>query len=183
MTARLRRSGKEKFWLKPGDQEKPKIIKLSTKPLSSTKIDILSKGLKFTPTPRRVNQNEVKDSIIEFSKKLRLTEALTYYNTEDDSLVKNKSEHISHKGRNKKFDEFCNHIENFSYHTIHKQTINSNFSTTQWKGLTELQNNEDITIKEADKGNAVVVMDTLYYKNLVISMLDDYQHYEKITKK
>eukprot|EP00106_Octopus_bimaculoides_P021366 XP_014788808.1 PREDICTED: uncharacterized protein LOC106882590 [Octopus bimaculoides] len=156
-------------------------MNLSTKPLSSIKIDILSKGLKFTPAPRRANQKEVKDSITEFCRKLRLTEALTNHNTEDDSLVKNKSEHITHKGRNKNLDEFCNDIENFPYHTMHKQTGNSNVNTTQWKELIELQNNEDITIKEADKGSAVVIMDTLYYRNLVISMLDDNQRYEKVT--
>lgn len=37
-------------------------------------------------------------------------------------------------------------------------------------------------IKEAHKGSVVVVMDTLYFKNLVVSILNESQLYEKITK-
>lgn len=65
---------------------------------------------------------------------------------------------------------------------MHKRKITTNHSTTQWKGLTKLQNNEDIIIKEADRGIVGVIMDTLYYENLVISMLYESQHNEKYHK-
>lgn len=68
-----------------------------------------------------------------------------------------------------------------NFPTMHKQKFTSIFSTTQWKELTELQNNEDIMIEVAGKGNAVVVMSTLYCKNLVISILNESQRYEKVT--
>ena len=64
---------------------------------------------------------------------------------------------------------------------IPKQTTTSNFSSSQWKELTELQNDEELTIKEADKGSAVVLMDTPYYKNLIFTMLNNNQYYEKAT--
>lgn len=39
--------------------------------------------------------------------------------------------------------------------------LTSNFIITQWNEITTLQINEDIMIRKADKGYAVVVMDIL----------------------
>eukprot|EP00106_Octopus_bimaculoides_P002063 XP_014769505.1 PREDICTED: uncharacterized protein LOC106868650 [Octopus bimaculoides] len=160
-------------------REKPTIINLSKKTLSTTKIHILAKGLKFTPTPRRSNINEIKDSIAEFCRKLRLTEALNNYNNEDESLVRNKSNYLPPKGRNKTLDDFCNRIQNFP-HTFYKSKIVPNFNNTQWKQLIQLKNDKDLTIKEADKGSAVVLMDTEYYKKLALSILENDSFYEKV---
>lgn len=48
------------------DQEKLKIINVSQKSLTLTQIDILSKGLKFTPTAQKPNTAEMKDDHSEF---------------------------------------------------------------------------------------------------------------------
>ncbi|CAC5383009.1 unnamed protein product [Mytilus coruscus] len=44
--------------------------------------------------------------------------------------------------------------------------------------LINLQNNKNIVIKEADKSSAVVIMETDYYKNLILNMLQDNTYYE-----
>ncbi|XP_029648835.1 uncharacterized protein LOC115222656 [Octopus sinensis] len=157
-------------------QEKPKVINLSKKTLYVTKINILAKGLKFTPTLRRSNHNEINDNILQ---KTIPAEALTDYDNEDESLVKNSSNYLPHKGRNKTLDDFCNHIQNFPYTSI-KQKINPNLNNLEWKNRTELQNHKDLTIKEADKGSAVVLMDTEHYKKLVPSILENEAFYEKV---
>ncbi|XP_029656319.1 uncharacterized protein LOC115230243 [Octopus sinensis] len=149
-------------------QVQPKIINLSKKILSSIQIKILARGLKFIPTPRRSNPNEIKDNTLDFCRKLRLTEALYNYTTEDDSIVKDKSEYHPTTGRNKGLDVFCDHITCFLYNTIPKQHIKSNLNLNEWKDLVELKNDINLTIKEADKGSAVVLMDTEYYKNLIL---------------
>lgn len=59
------------------------------------------------------------------------------------------------------------------------QNIATNFSTIQPKELTERQNNVETTIKEADKGTALVETDTLYYQNLIVSILNNEEHCEK----
>ena len=73
----------------------PKVINLSSTCLTDTQVRVLSKGLKFTPTPRR-NTIEMEKDIHNFTRKLRLTE---YFANENDitfdeqtePLVKNKA--------------------------------------------------------------------------------------------
>uniref|UniRef100_A0A0L8HZV6 Uncharacterized protein n=1 Tax=Octopus bimaculoides TaxID=37653 RepID=A0A0L8HZV6_OCTBM len=94
-------------------KNKTKIINLSNKTLRQTEINTLARGLKFTPTASTPNPPEIKDDISEFCRKLRLTEAFIDLNNEDDSIIKNKSNFIPSKGRNKALDDFCNHIQSF----------------------------------------------------------------------
>ena len=58
----------------------PKVINLSSTCLADTQVRVLSKGLKFTPTPRR-NTIEMEKDIHNFTHKLRLTE---YFANEND---------------------------------------------------------------------------------------------------
>ena len=51
----------------------PKVINLSSTCLTDTQVRVLSKGLKFTPTPRR-NIIEMEKDIHNFTRRLRLTE-------------------------------------------------------------------------------------------------------------
>ena len=54
--------------------EKPKIINLTCKQLQEEQIEILSKGLKFTPTPQKPNYNKIQDDISKFN---RMSNCLT----------------------------------------------------------------------------------------------------------
>ena len=69
--------------------------------MDPTKVSVLEKGLKFTPTPSRSNSQELKEDVANFNRKLRLLE---YFHDreedEDDSLVKNKSDFVPPKHRN-----------------------------------------------------------------------------------
>ena len=66
------------------------IINLSRKRLTDSEQKILEKGFKFTPTPERGNQQELRKDIFELERKLRLAEY--FYGTDDPdiSLVKTK---------------------------------------------------------------------------------------------
>ena len=71
----------------------PKVLNLSSVSLTPSQIQILSKGLKFTPTPQR-NLPEMEKDIKDFTRKLRLVEFFSEnpeLDTPDSSLVKNKS--------------------------------------------------------------------------------------------
>ena len=50
----------------------PNIINLSTRILSKAEISLLSKGLKFIPTPTSVNKAVIKEELECFGRKLRL---------------------------------------------------------------------------------------------------------------
>ena len=161
--------------------EKPKVINLSDKTLTNVQIDILKKGLKFTPTPRTTNYGEIKDDISEYCRRLRLAEKFLDYDEDDESLVRNKSNYRPPKGRNKTLDEYCEYISNYPIH-LQKKNCKSNFSKLQWKELENLRANTELIIKEADKGSAVVIMDTEYYKQLILNMLQDNNYYEIVQR-
>ena len=59
--------------IKQTDNNSPKVIRLSSTGLTDTQVRVLSKGFKFTPTPRR-NTIEMEKDIHNSTHKLRLTE-------------------------------------------------------------------------------------------------------------
>ena len=58
------------------DQEET-VINLSTVQLSDSEIKVLSRGLSFVPTPKRINWTEVQVDINKFARSLRLTDTFT----------------------------------------------------------------------------------------------------------
>ena len=68
-----------------------KIINLSNKKLTDAEISLLNKGLKFTPTPKLGNTQELHEDSNEFNRKLRLAEFFDGTEDQDISLVRNKS--------------------------------------------------------------------------------------------
>ena len=59
----------------PDQQET--VINLSTVQLSDSEIKVLSRGLSFVPTPKRINWTEVQVDINKFARSLRLTDTFT----------------------------------------------------------------------------------------------------------
>ena len=136
-------------------------------------------GLKFTPTPRSKNITEIKTDILEFCRRLRLTECFSEITRgiSDHSLVKNKSNFTPSKQRNKALDTFCETILKFQIEASENKKIKLNFTKSQWESLEELSKDDSIIIKEADKGSTVVVMDKQDYKEMVLNILKDKTFY------
>ena len=84
---------------------------------------------------------------------------------EDDSLFRNKSnrEFIT---SNKQLNTIINNIENLE--PTNCKFDNDNLSFNERKALENLQNNDQIVIKKADKGGSLVIMDTDYYNNHLV---------------
>ena len=49
-----------------------------------------------------------------------------------------------------------------------------------WQALKELKNDESIVIKGADKGGAVVIMDSVHYEQMIYKQLEDKNTYKKV---
>ncbi|GAB1597911.1 uncharacterized protein LOC115215981, partial [Argonauta hians] len=156
----------------------PKIINLSKRQLNTIEIKILSKGLKFTPTPQYPNPIETREDILEFCRKLRTTEELFDKTTEDNSIIYNKSNYTPNKGRNPTLDRFCDYISDFPYQHLPQPTPKPNTNTKEWQTIRTLNQDLNITIKEADKGSTVVIMDTPKYISSALTLLNDTSHYE-----
>lgn len=54
-------------------------------------------------------------------------------------------------------------------------------SKNERKGIKSLTSDKSIIIKEADKGGAVILMNTEHYKKMAKDILNDTKYYEKLT--
>ena len=159
------------------NQMKPKIINLSSYKLSKDQIDVLKLGLKFCPTPKS-NLMDVKADLKEFERKFRLKEQFLDSKNNDDSIVKNKSKFCPEKGKNRDLDAFFENLWNLELKE--NTNVRDNLTPKQRKALTDIQNNRNIIIKEADKGSSIVLMDLEYYRTKIQDMLDNETNYRHI---
>ena len=93
-------------------------MNLSSVSLTPSQIQILSKGLKFTPTPQR-NLPEMEKDIKDFTRKLRLVEFFSEnpeLDTPDSSLVKNKSNFCPPQNRNSTLESVIKFLQKQSFY-------------------------------------------------------------------
>ena len=150
---------------------------MSSRKLTKDQIDVFKLGLKFCPTPKS-NIPELKKDLKDFERKFRLKEFFYETNYEEESLVKNKSKFQPEKGRDKILDKYFENLWNSNF--TENSHVPNNLSFKQRKALKEIQNAEDIIIKEADKGSAVVIMNKEFYEKKINEMVNDETNYKTI---
>ena len=100
--------------------DKPKIFNLSNKVLSQQHVNVLRRGLKFTPTPLP-NKIELKNDLQQFSRTLRLLEYFYKENESeeekpsDDSIIKNKSTFNTPRNRDKILDQNIDSLNSLNF--------------------------------------------------------------------
>ena len=159
-------------------------MNLSSKELTEGHIKCLSKGLKFTPTPKK-DLCAISADIQNFCMKLRKKEFFEDKSDAldtDESLVKNKSNFCPPRNRNITLGNYIDFLTKFPLEELQVEDIKrSNLSKEERNALQELRGDPEILIFKADKGGAVVVMDLTYYADKIFEMLHDSQTYEEIT--
>ena len=156
------------------------IVNLSSRKLSDNEIKLLEKGLKFTPTPLKPNIQELNEEITEFTRKIRLVEYFEGNEDEnDESLVRNKSNWIPPKGRDKDLESFVSNVRDIPLHP-NENNIKYNLLKPQQNCITSLANDKNIIIKEADKGGATVIMDTSLYREQIDKLLSNPDYYKQL---
>ncbi len=163
-----------------------KVINMSSKSLTNAQVKLLSKGLKFTPTPVS-NLPELEKDINTFCRTLRLKE---YFNqsdsdTDDDQTIdiaRNKSKFCPPHNRNKTLDNGIENLQRVSRNlkSLHVKTPKENLTHSERRALKELSQDPSIIIKEADKGGAVCVLDRSFYAAKIKEMLQDANTYKMI---
>lgn len=162
------------------DKTDVQIINISSKYLSEREIKLLSKGLKFTPTPTKSNLQELNEDVLEFTRKLRLLEYFEGRDDTDESLVRNKSDWIPPKNRDQHLEEYVNLITNIPEDSSENKKIKHNLTKQEREALIVLSKDKNIVIKEADKGGTTVIMDSIYYKENIENMLCDTKYYKEL---
>ena len=126
---------------------------------------------------------EIKSDIRTFGRKLRLIEFFATGQGDDDeeeeSILKNPSNFCPPANRDKKLDAAINFLNGLDLSNTKPQK--SNISKKQWKGINDLKNNDNIIIKEANKGGCEVIMNKSHHMTMVYSQLDDGITYKRLS--
>ena len=113
---------------------------------------------------------------------MRLVEYFKGTEDEDESLVRNKSNWIPPKGRDRKLDTFVSLVTDVPLIENNKSKIKHNLPQSQHKSIKSLIDDNSIIIKEADKGGATVIMNKSFYQDKIENMLLNEDYYEKLDK-
>ena len=136
------------------------ICNLSSYTLSNSEYSVLSKGLKFIPTPRTDVSSDLEENIDTLANDPRRT----YYFHKHPTATyvphpfKAKSNWQAPPGHTQ-LEEFISTLKKASDELPHTYT-HPNLTREEHKALHNLSKNPDITIKMADKGSKIVVQDT-----------------------
>lgn len=161
-----------------------KVINLTEKTLDPATVNLLCRGLKFSPTPKS-NDVQLASDIRSFSRKLRLMEYFKDSDNESnsDSLFKNASTFNPPRGRNRSLDACTDHLFTVANSLIENDPQNakkSNLRSSEREALNKLRSDKSVIIKNADKGGAVVIMNTAFYQRKITEMLNDESTYIKV---
>ncbi|CAH2300453.1 Hypothetical predicted protein, partial [Pelobates cultripes] len=169
-------------------QEKSGIVNISDYKLSDPEASVLSKGLSFCPSTK-LDDIGLYSDVEEFFRRMRLKEYFhdkeSTETTMDYNNRKKNTNFSPAPGRNAKLDSY---IESFRLRTVSLTTKQNqkkmfhNLSVQEQMAINDLKNNHAITIKPADKGGAVVIMNTQDYIKEGDRQLSDDKYYRKLNE-
>ena len=153
-------------------------MNLSSYKLSEAERAVLSYGLKFIPTPKEIDAEELQCDSETFSLRVR-REYFFNKNGKDLPYVpfKPKSDWEPPAGGiprdiHKALDDLISSAKDMG------QTLgNNNISEEHYKAIKRLRKNKEIVIKKADKGSAIVIQDRADYVEEAMRQLQDPTYY------
>ena len=151
-------------------------------------MSLLSKGRGFCPVQKNFNHFQLIQDTKDYTRRCRLLE---FFSESDPSLRPNippklyvKSAWTPPSGRNAALDLYCDNMEkSILQNNVHCNTSRpkDNLSPSERQALYDFINNPRLTIREADKGGSIVVMDTSDYKSAILSMLHNPSLYKPLS--
>ena len=161
------------------------VANFSNLKLSQTHHDLLNLGLSFCPTPRHINPVKVCYDNEQFCRRLRLQEYFSNKNRYNCSSTNNNktNEWTPPDGRNQFIDSFVNRARTYYDNLVSSisHDTRSNLQNNQQSALKDLSSNNDIVIKEADKGGAITIINKEDYITDSNTLLEDNSTYHKTT--
>ena len=158
----------------------PTIFNLSSTVLTQDDIDLLKNGLKFIPSPKRLDNVEFESDIMGLSDKVKWNYAfnkpLVQHNT---PMVSSPSQKYPPKPKNAQIKLLLNNIESITPQLKSWTNYHKNMPNKLYKALERLIQSDTI-IKSADKGSGVVLMDNDFYNDAIREMLSDTNTYSPV---
>ena len=154
---------------------------LSSHQLTDSQVSLLSRGLKFIPTPA-TNETRIKQQLLrdfeQFARRMRLLYIFHEQNRKPHPFHV-KSTWMPQVQHSVALESY---LENFKTQLAEIKITKpkNNLSRNEVKALKELKNNPAINLKKADKGTTTVIMnkaDKIYETNV---QHDNRKHYERL---
>ena len=137
--------------------ESENVVNLYNGKLSRTEISLLSKGLKFCPTPNSVDKWDIKEDLEKFGRILRLK---WYYRNDKQTFDPNplwpKSK-FNPSNTDAAIELYLSQTEEKLLSLTEIKLTYYNLTRAEQEAMYNLKNDQSIVIKEADKGSAVVI--------------------------
>jgi hypothetical protein len=154
------------------------VVNLSSSTLSDAEHNLLSRGLKFCPTPPDVNQVELSQDLTQYYRRIRLREFFLDAPPSVPEPFREKSTWVPPKNRVPSLETYVQVVStqvNTSERLSHRS--HDNLPREERQALNSIRSRTDIIIKPADKGSAVVVMDRQKYIDEAMNHLDNRNNY------
>ena len=155
------------------------VVNLSSREMSEAEVSLLSKGLKFVPTPTGISRAKLKEELEVFGRRLRLG---WHFRNSDNAFIANPfrpKSTFNPKGKDAAIEIYLSRLEEEILSLDTKLQYN-NLTREERQALRNLQNDHSIVIKEADKGSGVVIWDREDYLKEAHSQLSDENVYQKL---
>ena len=154
---------------------------LSSHQLTDSQVSLLSRGLKFIPTPA-INETRIKQQLLrdfeQFARRMRLLYIFHGQNREPHPFHV-KSTWMPQVQHSVALESYLENVKT-QLAEIKVTKPKNNLSRNEVKALKELENNPAINLKKADKGTTTVIMnkaDKIYEAKV---QLDNRKHYERL---
>ena len=154
------------------------VVNLSSASLSSTELNLLSRGLKFCPTPSEVNQVELSQDLTDYYRRIRLREFFLDAPPSEPEPFRKKSTWVPPKNRVPAMETYVQVVSSQVNNSANStRRTYDNLPREERQALNSLRTRTDIIIKPADKGSAVVVMDRQKYIDETMKHLNNRTNY------
>ena len=181
------------------------VINISNRSLSEVEKSVLELGLSFSPSQKLCDKEKLGYDFYQFIRKLKLRE---FFSEEDtniqqdidhtDSVTTPENDRSDMKWTEKHPDWYPEEVQNNRSEGLTKwikditEEFNSNLklgenkfwnnlSDKQRKALETLSKDDSIVIKSADKGGAIVIMNSEDYEKGCLEQLQNLEYYEEVT--
>ena len=141
------------------------IINLTSTELDEDTLGILSKGLSFTPVPTEIDRLTMREDLKAFERRMRLTHHFADQEIQEQDPTRRfreKSDWTPYPNQDKFLDVYLAKVTK-EIMTAEPMKYKRNMTRVEERALSTLKRRQDIIIKAADKGSAVVVMDRERY--------------------
>ena len=159
------------------------IYNFSSQGITAGEISLFNLGTKFVPATL-IPEEDTRVAILKFSRKLLLQGKFFDSDYNDESIVKAKSCYVPKSVKSSVLKGVVENLERFANEfpqNMPKIEVRDNLTIEQREGLDVFKKRRGVLYFKADKGSAIVLLNDLFYKYKILSILNT-DKYEQLPR-